>query len=505
MSGNIAYVAAGSLGLRVISASPLSSPFEIGKDPAWASSVAVSGRFLYVGAGSGLRVFDITSPETPVNVGNVESTGGPGGTCGGTVGIAVEGDLAFALCNHSGLSVFDVSSPFAPVHVGSFDTYPYPKAVAAGGDFVYVLDDYSLLRVVDVTTPEAPQQTGTFDMRSAYDIAVSDSLAYVTCGSEGLRIIDVSTPSAPAQVGVVVTAAPVSRVALWRDFAFVSGSTYGDPFGTLSIIDISTPSEPTEVCTVETPRSPRDVAVSDGRVFLAHGYDGLSIFRGYKHIYYYWLDNAAHLPGLFGSRWRTDVVARNTGATGADVEFRLHSSDGVKQFSNSVSPGDQGVFTDVVGMMEFEGKGCLEVRSSEPLQVSGRIFNRADDGTFGQYVEGHGSTDGLGAGEVVSLLQLRQKEGVFRTNISVTNSGDEPATVRVQLFDSSGDQLTQYTLEIGPNALVQDPEPFKQRAGRPDLGWGFAELEVLSGSGILVSASVVDSSTNDATTISAKR
>jgi len=502
VSGDVAYVASGSHGLHLINVSSLSSPFVTGKHPDWASVVAVSGRYLYVGAGSGLRVFDITSPETPVEVGYVET---PWGTCGGNVDVTVEGDLVFTLCDHSGLSIFDVSRPDAPVHVGSFDTYPYPRAVAAEGDFVFVLDDYALLRVIDVTSPEAPQETGTFDMWSASDILVSDGLVYVACGSEGLRIIDVSTPSAPTEVAVLSSSVPIRSIAEWGTNLLASGGIYGSDTGTLSVIDVSTPSEPVEVCTVDTQGVARDLVVSDGRIFSAENYHGLRIFRVGEHIYYYWLDNAAHVSGLFGSEWRTDVVTKNQGSDSANVEFRLHSIDHVQPFSNSVSVGDQGTFEDVVGLMGYEGKGCLEVRSSEPLQVSGRIFNRTDEGTFGQYVEAFRSGTGLGRGEVAALLQLRQNEGEFRTNISITNTGDETASVRVRLYNGSGDRLKVYRLDIDPKSLLQDPEPFKRRAGQPDLGWGFAEIEVVSGAGILASASVVDSVTNDATTIPAKR
>jgi hypothetical protein len=49
--------------------------------------------------------------------------------------------------------------------------------------------------------------------------------------------------------------------------------------------------------------------------------------------------------------------------------------------------------------------------------------------------------------------------------------------------------------------LKQDLEPYKNRAGRPNLGWGFAVVEALEGEGLLVSASVIDSKTNDPTTI----
>ena len=85
------------------------------------------------------------------------------------------------------------------------------------------------------------------------------------------------------------------------------------------------------------------------------------------------------------------------------------------------------------------------------------------------------------------------------------NIDNEPASVRIRLFDEAGERLAQYTLSVSPKSLYQDPEPFKRRAGEPHLGRGFAEIEVISGSGILASASVVDSVTNDATAIPFKR
>ncbi len=53
--------------------------------------------------------------------------------------------------------------------------------------------------------------------------------------------------------------------------------------------------------------------------------------------------------------------------------------------------------------------------------------------------------------------------------------------------------------------VVQDLEPFRTRAGEPDLGWGYATVEVDSGSGVMTSATVIDSKTNDGTTIPMKR
>ena len=94
---------------------------------------------------------------------------------------------------------------------------------------------------------------------------------------------------------------------------------------------------------------------------------------------------------------------------------------------------------------------------------------------------------------------LRQLEGEYRTNISITNADTRPGYVWITLFRSDGVELTSYPIIVEPGMVVQDLEPFKTRAGQPNLGWGFAEVWVGYGESgpMLVSASVIDSRTND--------
>ncbi len=219
--------------------------------------------------------------------------------------------------------------------------------------------------------------------------------------------------------------------------------------------------------------------------------------------YTYWLEIAARTDGRDGTEWRTDVVVKNLSEDDADVEFRLDGAE-LTTLSSVVPGGSQAVFEDVLGIMEVDGKGWLEVVSDEPMVVSGRIYNRSDNGTFGQYLDGVAASQGMRPGYFGYLVQLRQQSGRFRTNLTLTNPTSEDASVRVTLFDSAGDELIRYRVDLEPRALVQDLEPYSRRAGRPDLGWGFASIEVLEGGSVLVSASVVDARTNDATTVPVK-
>ncbi len=222
-------------------------------------------------------------------------------------------------------------------------------------------------------------------------------------------------------------------------------------------------------------------------------------------LYSYWAEVAAHLPGSSGSQWRTDVVAINDGDEVAELELVLHSPDTPGSLSRSVDAGTQLAIEDVVGAMGVTGKGTLEVRSTQTLRISGRTFTDEGAGTFGQLCDLVPTDDGLNDGDVVWLAGLRQEAGLYRTNLTFANTGLWTALLSIRLHSGDGTLLTTYLVTLQPGQVEQDLQPFVERAGAPNVGWGYAEVEVASGHGLLVSASVVDSRTNDATTIAAKR
>ncbi len=243
-------------------------------------------------------------------------------------------------------------------------------------------------------------------------------------------------------------------------------------------------------------------AVESGGGFPPGGGDANAVACDSNYVY--WTELAARRDGAAGSVWRTDLVARNNGDSTADVEFILHADTMMFMAEGAVNAGAQGVFEDIVNLIGADGqKGALEICSSQPLEAVARIYNVTDVGTFGQFLDGI-SYSGLGEGATGRLYGLRQRAGEFRTNISVTNTGMETATVEVTLYGTDGAELTSYELSVGSGMTVQDIEPFRTRADSPNVGWGFAKMMVVSGHGIITSASVIDSRTNDPTTIPMK-
>jgi hypothetical protein len=76
---------------------------------------------------------------------------------------------------------------------------------------------------------------------------------------------------------------------------------------------------------------------------------------------------------------------------------------------------------------------------------------------------------------------------------------------RFHFVKTNGTELAQYSLDIEVSEVVLDLEPFKNRSDQSDIGWGYANVLVTRGSGVLTSASVIDSKTNDATTVTCHR
>ncbi len=222
--------------------------------------------------------------------------------------------------------------------------------------------------------------------------------------------------------------------------------------------------------------------------------------------YVYWTEIAAHAPGAYNSEWRTDLVARNLGATTANLKFVLHQYNGNIEGTGTITGRAQKAFEDIVlALGGVSAKGSLEVCSDQPLLVAGRTFSATTAGTFGQNFDGHVASLGYGVGETISLIGMRQQTATWRTNLNVTNGGATDAEVGIVLFDANGTQVGSYNLTVPKGQVVQDLEPFTNRAGKPDIGWGFATITVVKGTNIQASAALVDSRTNDPTTIEAKQ
>ena len=513
-------------GFHVLDLSNPESPAELSsfdfRSPAM--DIVVSNGVMYVASGdSGLYVLDESNPDDAFE-GFVD-------TPGFALGVTLHNGLALVADDHKGLRIIDVSNLADMIEVGFLDTPGQAHQVAVAGDYAYVADGEGGLRIVDISVPESPVEVGAVATPdSAIDVAVDGELAYVADGH--LRVIDVTDPTNPfddtaedaresTTVGIEertlysASGDHLEIYALWgssvpsfitsiglmgsaRDIAFSGQHAYvatqleyeSQAVG-VEILDILNPNFPTWIGSWSGTGVDPVVAASSGRIYLATGGSEIVILDQ-GCLTTFWVEIVAHDSGLHSSQWRSDVFISHEAENSVGFDFVLHTVDGEFTAEASVDAGHQGVFEDIVGLLGYEGKGALEIQTSYPITISSRIYNETDAGTYGAFLQGYRSSDCLGAGK---LNGLRQVEGEFRTNISVTNTTDETREVWITLYRTDGEELIRYSMEIEAGMVVQDLQPFKNRAAQPNLGWGYATVE--GEKGILACASVIDSRTND--------
>jgi hypothetical protein len=280
VSGDLAFVADQSGGLRIINITNPASPSLVGTydTPGTALGVAVAGDLAFVADyASGLKIINIANPASPTLVGTYD-------TPGGAYYVAVAGDLAFVADGPSGLQIINIINPASPSLVGTYDTPGLALGVAVDGDLAFVADHTGGLRIINITNPASPSLTGTYLTPGfAYGVAVDGDLAFVADYTSGLEIIDIANPASPSLAGSYDTPAVAYRVAVAGDFAFVADYISG-----LQIIDITNPGSPILASTYSTVDAAYDVAVAGDLAFVADYGSGLQI-----------IDTAAGGPGPF--------------------------------------------------------------------------------------------------------------------------------------------------------------------------------------------------------------
>ncbi len=272
VAGHNAYVANGSDGLRVYDVSLPAQPVNIGyvpgtQLPASAKSVTVSGNLAFLADDDGLAIVDITTPSQPTVLAQIAIVGGSAHS------VAVSGHFAYVGAN-TALWIYDVSDPSNPAQVGQVNLTYNVNGVAVSGNFAYLANDLDGLRIYNVANPAKPTIVAHVvppSNTSGESVAVSGNLAYLASTDIGLSIYDVSNPAKPVLLGSAQES-NADCVAVSGHYAFLA--CYPDG---LLIYDVSDPTNP--VTLAAAPEDPTGlayaVAVSGNYAYVANGESGL--------------------------------------------------------------------------------------------------------------------------------------------------------------------------------------------------------------------------------------
>jgi hypothetical protein len=261
--------------LRVFLITDPSTPHEVGslQVGAEADAVAVAGGYAYVtewGFGhscSRLHTISVANPTNPVEVGQVSL---PGSGCVIVHDITVLGELVYLAVYDMGLQIATVHEPMAPSVIGMYVT---PQSIAAAevvGTHAYLTDSQGLW-VVSVASPANPTVMGFRDIQGGgEDIAVRGQYAYVATCLDGLWILSVLDPDQPTPVGHIDFGTCITAVEVAGEYAYAV-----DDDG-LRVISIANPAHPREISLYDAPYGISDIAAAGEHVYVI-SYDTLHV------------------------------------------------------------------------------------------------------------------------------------------------------------------------------------------------------------------------------------
>jgi hypothetical protein len=198
--------------------------------------LSVSGKYAYLGSGSGsggICVYDVSNPTNPRRIA-ITSSGSQ------MWGVYVQNRYLYVAGYGSNtLQIWDISNPATSTEVGSASTGASsdPAFVTVSGRYAYVVNNLSnTLQIFDVSNPSSPVSVSTTTVGTTlFEVFVAGRYAYVSSyGSGLLQVFDVSTPSAPVNVGSVNVGSGVVPIVVAGRYAYTALES-----GTLKIYDVS--------------------------------------------------------------------------------------------------------------------------------------------------------------------------------------------------------------------------------------------------------------------------
>ncbi|MDP8205443.1 MAG: T9SS type A sorting domain-containing protein [Candidatus Electryonea clarkiae] len=192
LKDDLAFIAAGTLGMLIYDIENLEEPSLIGvyDSPGEVKEVFVLENYAYIADGdSDLRVVDVSDPEALFEVGFLD-------TPGYSWDVLVRNEVAYLADSGGGVRFIDVSSPEAPEEIAVYEPADLAKELILDGDTLYVGCSYNDSHILDISDVENVEEISRIDSYSAFSIEKYGN--YLTTGS-GTRttfydITDITNP-----------------------------------------------------------------------------------------------------------------------------------------------------------------------------------------------------------------------------------------------------------------------------------------------------------------------
>ncbi|MBU2567094.1 beta-propeller fold lactonase family protein, partial [Patescibacteria group bacterium] len=249
-----------------------------------AQSVAVVDDIAYVADGSaGIRIIDVSNSALPVVLGSLDMTGQ---TC---YDVKIKGNYAYLPCYSEGVRVVDISDPSSPVLANTYDPGGYAFGIDMKGDYIFVANGTGDpdMYILDISDPLNISLTGGVVGADYKSVTVQGDYAFLAeydGGGADFDVVDISDPTSPSVLGSGATSGDGHDVVIGSDgYVYVSE---GDAANDLGRWDVSNPSSPTKTL-VYTPSHTLGHFISKDRyLYIAGSSNDIYVFdTGFKSTF----------------------------------------------------------------------------------------------------------------------------------------------------------------------------------------------------------------------------
>lgn len=251
------------------------------------------------------------------------------------------------------------------------------------------------------------------------------------------------------------------------------------------------------------------VRYEDNSVWALYLRDGQSAGRTTHHHDAVVIPATAAAPGAGGTYWSSAVSITNLEARDRQLEitYTPRGTNGMTSYSStsvSLPSLSQLSWSNILAdLFSTTGAGALEIRGINLAVTSRTSTPDGEGGSYGQGIPPIQPEQILSSDQIISAtIGGVEEDATFRTNLGMVEVWGETASVMVEVFDDSMNQLGSETYDLRPFENIQVNRVVREVGDVNVLTDGIVRVTVTSGDGrIGAYISIIDNSSDDPTYI----
>ncbi len=250
----------GNDGFSIVNVQNPEKPVRVGKFLADTSfGLRVNGDLVYLASSQNLIIVDVNDPSNPSEVGHYQING---------IANTVEAGSNYAYLGAStGLYIFDVVNPVSPILLAAYGEGKEVRDIVLNGDLLYVGFPDRGVQVIDISNPAVPDLIATIpDTGGVQGVYIGDKYIFAACHQRGIKIANVENIYNPQIVGSYLDNDGGEALAVWGkgNILFVA-----DNFN-IEVLNIEDPVRPVEIGTYSRVSAAHDLVGDQSLIFIPH-------------------------------------------------------------------------------------------------------------------------------------------------------------------------------------------------------------------------------------------